>query len=139
MAFRSKLARYNTVDCEQVMPVFNIPNCILTGRIPAPLYQLDSRPCHLNVLSNQSANSLQIGNYSTKMVAPSTGSILTNTTGSLPDGYLLCDGSEVSRITYNVLFLVIGIYYGDGDGSTTFNLPNLTYNIQGTVTYIIKT
>ena len=42
-----------------------------------------------------------------------------------PDGYLLCDGSEVSRSTYQSLFAAIGTTYGDGDGSTTFNLPDL--------------
>ena len=42
-----------------------------------------------------------------------------------PSGWLLCDGSEVSRSAYSDLFNVIGITYGQGDGSTTFNLPDL--------------
>ncbi len=42
-----------------------------------------------------------------------------------PIGYLLCDGSAVSRTTYSSLFSVIGTTYGSGDGSTTFNLPNI--------------
>ena len=42
-----------------------------------------------------------------------------------PTGWLLCDGSAVSRTTYADLFAVIGTTYGTGDGSTTFNLPNL--------------
>lgn len=46
-------------------------------------------------------------------------------TGSAPNGYLLCDGSAVSRSVYAGLFAVIGVLYGAGDGSTTFNLPNL--------------
>lgn len=46
--------------------------------------------------------------------------------GSLPDGYLLCDGAAVSRTDYADLFTVIGTTYGEGNGSTTFNLPNLT-------------
>jgi microcystin-dependent protein len=44
---------------------------------------------------------------------------------SAPTGYLLCDGSAVSRTTYSALFTAIGTTYGAGDGSTTFNLPNL--------------
>ena len=40
------------------------------------------------------------------------------------DGFLLCDGSAVSRETYADLFAVIGTTFGDGDGSTTFNLPD---------------
>lgn len=43
-----------------------------------------------------------------------------------PDGWLLCDGSAVSRDTYSDLFDAIGTIYGDGDGSTTFNLPDLS-------------
>jgi hypothetical protein len=42
-----------------------------------------------------------------------------------PTGWLLCDGSAVSRATYAALFAVVGEVYGAGDGSTTFNLPDL--------------
>lgn len=42
-----------------------------------------------------------------------------------PNGWLFCDGSAVSRTTYAALFAVIGTAYGSGDGSTTFNLPDL--------------
>ena len=42
-----------------------------------------------------------------------------------PQGWLLCDGSAVSRTDYAALFAVIGTTYGAGNGSTTFNLPNL--------------
>ena len=42
-----------------------------------------------------------------------------------PDGYLICDGSAVSRTTYAALFAAIGTTYGAGDGSATFNLPDL--------------
>lgn len=54
-----------------------------------------------------------------------TGSILMWGTTSAPTGFLLCDGSAVSRTTYADLFAVIGTTFGSGDGSTTFNLPNL--------------
>lgn len=43
----------------------------------------------------------------------------------IPEGFLLCDGSLVSRTTYDALFYEIGTTYGAGDGSTTFGLPNL--------------
>jgi microcystin-dependent protein len=42
-----------------------------------------------------------------------------------PAGWLLCFGQAVSRITYAGLFLTISTTYGSGDGSTTFNLPDL--------------
>jgi len=43
---------------------------------------------------------------------------------TLPSGWLACDGSAVSRTTYADLFAAIGTYWGVGDGSTTFNLPD---------------
>jgi hypothetical protein len=43
---------------------------------------------------------------------------------SAPTGYALCHGQALSRSTYSSLFAIIGILYGPGDGSTTFNLPN---------------
>lgn len=45
--------------------------------------------------------------------------------GSLPAGFLACNGAAVSRTTYAALFAVLGTTYGAGDGSTTFNLPDL--------------
>lgn len=45
-------------------------------------------------------------------------------TNVAPAGYLLCDGSAVSRTTYAALFAVIGTMYGVGDGSSTFNVPD---------------
>lgn len=46
-------------------------------------------------------------------------------TSTAPTGWLICDGSAVSRSTYSALFGVLSTTYGVGDGSTTFNLPNL--------------
>lgn len=44
---------------------------------------------------------------------------------TIPSDWLLCDGSAISRATYSTLFSLIGTDYGIGDGSTTFNLPDL--------------
>ena len=44
---------------------------------------------------------------------------------TVPSGWLICDGRAVSRTTYSRLFSAIGTTYGAGNGSTTFNLPNL--------------
>lgn len=55
-----------------------------------------------------------------------TGVILPFGGTTAPTGFLLCDGSEISRITYANLFGVIGTTYGSGDGTTTFNLPDAT-------------
>ena len=46
-----------------------------------------------------------------------------------PSGWLLCQGQAVNRNTYSLLFAVIGTTYGSGDGSTTFNLPNMQGNV----------
>ena len=45
--------------------------------------------------------------------------------GTPPSKYLLCDGTAISRTTYAQLFGILGTTYGVGDGSTTFNLPDL--------------
>lgn len=41
-----------------------------------------------------------------------------------PSGWLICDGTAISRTTYAALFAKIGTTYGVGDGSTTFNIPD---------------
>ena len=46
--------------------------------------------------------------------------------GEPPFGFLLCNGAEISRLTYADLFAAIGTSYGEGDGVNTFNLPDLT-------------
>lgn len=57
------------------------------------------------------------------LVSPS-GEIKMWPTSSAPTGFLLCDGSNVSRTIYSALFAVIGTTFGAGDGTTTFTLPN---------------
>ena len=54
-----------------------------------------------------------------------TGGIMEFAGSTAPTGWLMCDGSAVSRTTYADLYAVIGTTYGTGDGSTTFNLPDL--------------
>lgn len=54
------------------------------------------------------------------------GTIVPYGGNSLPNGFLDCNGAAVSRTTYDVLFSIIGTSYGEGDGYSTFNLPNLT-------------
>jgi microcystin-dependent protein len=55
-----------------------------------------------------------------------TGAVLLFGSVTAPEGWLLCDGSAVSRSEYDNLFDVIGTTFGVGDGSTTFNLPDFT-------------
>lgn len=78
--------------------------------IPTPSYKDNS---------TNAANTEWIRNN----IAPA-GSVMIWAGTTVPTGYLLCDGSAVSRTTYSDLFSAIGTTYGVGDGSSTFNLPN---------------
>lgn len=62
--------------------------------------------------------------YKTRIWNP-VGEITMWGTTTAPTGWLICDGSAISRTTYAGLFALIGTTFGVGDGSTTFNLPNL--------------
>ena len=53
------------------------------------------------------------------------GAVVSYTGLNAPIGWLICDGRAISRTTYANLFAIIGTQYGAGDGSTTFNIPNL--------------
>jgi len=64
-----------------------------------------------------------VANVSASILCP-TGNIKMHGSNTIPDGYLLCDGSAISRSTYSALFAKIGVIFGPGDGSTTFNLPD---------------
>lgn len=55
---------------------------------------------------------------------PPSGAVIGYAGSTSPDGWLLCDGSAVSRTTYADLYTSIGTTFGIGDGSTTFNLPD---------------
>ena len=54
-----------------------------------------------------------------------TGSVFCRAVATLPTGYLECNGAAVSRSTYSALFAIIGVNYGSGNGSSTFNVPDL--------------
>ncbi len=54
-----------------------------------------------------------------------SGTVIMTARSTAPSGFLLCDGSAVSRTTYAALFSAISTTWGSGDGSTTFNLPDM--------------
>src|SRR5574344_380640 len=69
-----------------------------------------------------------------------TGSIIPFAGETPPEGFLLCNGQEVSRITYSRLFNVIKEKFGAGDGVTTFQVPNLVEKfIEGTESSVGQT
>ena len=84
----------------------------MTARLPLVLGS-DGRP-----------QQLQGGDTIASIVLP-PGFLMPYAATGAPAGWLACDGSAVSRTTYAALFAIIGTTWGVGDGSTTFNLPDL--------------
>ncbi len=82
---------------------------------PSSTYKLD-----VNGKSNVSDGVYQAGFL---LVPP--GAIMPYAASTAPGGWLICDGSAVSRTTYSALFALVGSQYGNGDGVNTFNLPNM--------------
>jgi len=80
-----------------------------------PLWKVDVSGS-LNVTSKIMINSISI--------APPVGSVMAYIVSSIPDGWLICNGSAVSRAIYAGLFHAIGVTFGLGDATTTFNLPD---------------
>ena len=58
-----------------------------------------------------------------------TATIVPWSKSAVPTGFLECDGAAVSRSTYSALFSAIGTTYGAGNGSSTFNTPDLANNV----------
>jgi microcystin-dependent protein len=58
-----------------------------------------------------------------------TATIVPWSDSSVPSGFLECNGQAVSRSTYAALFAIVATTYGAGDGSTTFNVPDLQNNV----------
>ena len=79
--------------------------------------------------STKLATTAFVNNAMSSFASLPSGVILPFGGSSAPTGFLICDGSAVSRTDYADLFDVIGTTYGSGDGSTTFNLPNLSSGV----------
>jgi microcystin-dependent protein len=86
----------------------------------------------LDTVTKVDTNSYQAGSITLAALAQSliniiipAGMIRMWGGSGVPSGWLLCDGTAVSRTTYAALWTAIGTIWGAGDGATTFNLPNL--------------
>lgn len=71
----------------------------------------------------------ELGNWEEIILEPSGDTLpigaITQFSGSIaPTNWLFCNGQAISRTEYSELFAIIGTHYGEGDGSTTFNLPD---------------
>lgn len=73
----------------------------------------------------QAVNTMMTDQLPTGQGGVPTGALLPYAGAAAPTGWLLCYGQAVDRTTYAALFAAIGTAYGAGDGSTTFNLPDL--------------
>lgn len=71
------------------------------------------------------------------IIPPGTVAMYLKSSAVAPSGWLLADGSNVSRTTYSALFSSVGTTFGSGDGSTTFGLPTIA-NYATNVRFIIK-
>lgn len=131
----------NNTDIDGINIAENCPPASINNAIRELMSQLKDFQA-----GNQASNQLSAAGGGTGLSSPGTsGNVLTSNgsawvsstptyvptggmmmwgTASAPTGYLLCNGSAVSRSTYAALFAVIGTAFGSGDGSTTFNLPD---------------
>jgi microcystin-dependent protein len=131
----------NNTDIDNINIAENCPPANINNAIRELMSQLKDFQA-----GNQASNQLLAAGGGTGLSSPGTsGNVLTSDgsgwvssapnyvptggmvmwgTASAPSGYLLCNGSAVSRSTYSALFAVVGTAFGSGDGSTTFNLPD---------------
>lgn len=101
----------NIYQIEVTDPVIGGPNGIANK-------QAESLANRTKFLKDKTDNLFNLWDLLSGVVLPFSGS-------AAPSGFLLCAGQAVSRTAYAKLFSIIGVSYGVGDGSTTFNLPDL--------------
>lgn len=96
---------------------FNSPNTALS-------FEFDSGSLGSGNPTSVAYGIISATNTSLPSVVP-TGTILMTASATADSGYFICDGTAYSRTTYSALFTKIGTAFGVGDGSSTFNIPNL--------------
>ena len=83
-----------------------------------------NRAVDTNHIKDGSVTAAKLDSAAVSVLMP-TASLMPYAGSAAPTGYLLCDGAAISRTTYSDLFGIVGTTYGVGDGSTTFNIPDL--------------
>jgi len=95
-----------------------IPTSQLTGTIP-------TSQGGTGLTSSGGSGGVLISDGSTWTTSVITGKVSYFAMSTAPTGWIKANGAAISRTTYDTLFAAIGTYYGAGDGSTTFNIPDL--------------
>jgi hypothetical protein len=111
-----------TIPWDKYQPYIQVS---VEGQVLSP-----NQPLNANAYA-MVANTVVDGSITYAKLAPSAqaatvppGAVMAYDGSLAPAGWLLCDGSAVSRTTYSGLFAVMGINHGSGDGTSTFNLPD---------------
>jgi len=109
------------------------------GAVPGTTFALPNFVgTYTNFIIKATAAAASTTVVSETLIAVPLGSLQLYAGSVYPTGWLRADGTAISRTTYAGLFAIIGTTYGAGDGSTTFNLPNLASSGTGSPVYIIK-
>lgn len=123
------------------MPIPVVMKSVIATVPPRPMYPLEL-PFNPQPYPNENAPPAVINLADIQEYPPPhtghPGKIFSNNSGFLPSGYLICDGSAISRTDYAVLYKIIGTYYGEGDGHSTFNIPQLENMENLNLVYMIK-
>jgi microcystin-dependent protein len=109
------------------------------GAVPGTTFALPNFVgTYTNFIIKATAAAASTTVVSETLIAVPLGSLQLYAGSVYPTGWLRADGAAIGRATYAGLFAIIGTTYGAGDGSTTFNLPNLASSGTGSPVYIIK-
>ncbi len=120
-----------TKDASAILQLDSTTQGLLPPRMTAAQRDAIATPAKGLMIFNTSTDKIDFfDGTSWVVITASTDAVPTGTVDAFagstaPTGYLLCDGSVISRTTYADLFSVIGTTYGTGDGSATFKLPDL--------------
>ena len=114
-----------TIEVDEQGGYLKVPsNGIGTNQLSSDASVDANRAVGTNHIKDGAVTAAKLDSAAVSVLMP-TSTILPYAGSAAPTGYFLCDGSAKSRTTYAGLFAIIGTTYGVGDGSTTFNIPDL--------------
>ena len=115
----------STIEVDATGGYLKVPsNGIGTNQLSSDASVDANRAVDTNHIKDGSVTAAKLDSAAVSVLMP-TASLMPYAGTAAPTGYLLCDGAAISRTTYSSLFGIVGTTYGVGDGSTTFNIPDL--------------